>query len=361
MRSMDMYWTFFFLYVDVISFVAIYELISFLFLCLEVAICLGIVVCKFVAARSSYTCFWTHLLFFEHLRVFLLADSTILLHVVSCIAATILVPTIWVLPAIFPRYFWKCKFLLLVINLIDWTFLLHNFIIEWSLVLNLLFFFLLDIFFRIINDEKFLLGFHFAADEAAVESSIPFLLIFLWLKLHVDVKPLLIFLDGKHYKNVRLSVVVHILDFMQFDWFIALSLLNWVIQSELIWFQKNQTFVEFVDHDIQICFWDLVFKNSSGQYLTKILDYCVLIDVLQNLLLLLCDWAFGIDLLYFSFVDHFENSVVLLQVDVKLYFWGFVATFSSSYWFFVGIELLQNLEGRLYDSFDGSVFVDFFG
>lgn len=191
-----------------------------------------------MAARSSYTCFWTHLLFFKHLRILLFTDSTILLHVVSCIAPTILVP-IWVLPAIFSRYFWKCKFLLLIVNLINWTLLLHNVIVEWSLVLGLLFFFLLDIFFRVINNEKFLLGFHFAADEAAIESSIPFLLIFLWLKLHVDVKSLLIFLDSKHYKNVRLSVVVHILDFMQFDWFIALSLLNWVIQSELIRFEKN--------------------------------------------------------------------------------------------------------------------------
>jgi hypothetical protein len=189
-----------------------------------------------MTARSSYASIWTYPLFFKHLRIFLLANSTILLHIVSCITPTILVP-IWILPAILTGYFWKCQFLLLVVNLFDWTFLLHNFIVEWGLVFGLLFFFFLDIFLRIVNNEKFLFGFHFAADEAAVECSIPFLLIFLWLKLHVDIKPLLVFLNGKHYKDVRLCVVVYIFNFVQFDGFKILCLLNWIIQSKLIGFK----------------------------------------------------------------------------------------------------------------------------
>lgn len=232
-----------------------------------------------MTARSSYTCLRTYLLFFEYLRVLLLADSTILFQIVFRITPTILV-FVWILPAIFPWYLWQCQFLLFVVNLFNWTFLLHNVIVEWGLILGLLFFFFLNIFFRVVNNEKFLLGFHFATDEAAVESSIPFLLILLWLKLHVYVKPLLVFLDSEHNKDVRLSVVVYIFDFVQFDWFKTLSLINWIIQSELIGFKQNQTLIEFVNHDIQIRFWNFVFEDGSRQYFAKIFNYCVFVNVL---------------------------------------------------------------------------------
>lgn len=70
-----------------------------------------------------------------------------------------------------------------------------------------------------------------------------------------------------------------------------------------------------------------------------------------------CHGFSGESLLLFV-VDHLEDAVVLLQVDVELDVSGLVAACLRG--LFVALEGLQDLECALDDTFDGSIFVDFF-
>lgn len=83
--------------------------------------------------------------------------------------------------------------------------------------LGLLFFPLLHILLGIFKKEEFLLSLHFSADVAAIQGSIPLLLVLLRIKSEVDVEPFLILLDGQDDEDVWLGVVVDILYLMHLD------------------------------------------------------------------------------------------------------------------------------------------------
>ena len=106
-----------------------------------------------------------------------------------------------------------------------------EFIVKSSLLFCLFLFLLLDIFLGILNKEKLLFSFHFFANIAAIECSIPFFLIFLRLKLHINIEVLFIFENGKHNENMRLGVIVNILYFMQFESFKRRSLFCRTVDS----------------------------------------------------------------------------------------------------------------------------------
>ncbi len=63
---------------------------------------------------------------------------------------------------------------------------------------------------------------------------------------------------------------------------------------------------------------------------------------------------------FFKFLDPLKDSIVLFQIDVKLYFRGFVFWLSSEV-LLIGVKVLKDLEGTFDDSFDGSIFIDFLG
>jgi hypothetical protein len=70
-----------------------------------------------------------------------------------------------------------------------------NLIVKSFLFLRLFLLFLFDVFLRVFNQEKLLFSFHLSADVAAVKCPIPFLLVFLGLELHVDIKSFFVLLD----------------------------------------------------------------------------------------------------------------------------------------------------------------------
>ena len=125
-------------------------------------------------------------------------------------------------------------------------------VVERCEFLGLLLFLLLDILFRVVNDEKLVLGLHLAADEAAVECAVPLLLVLFRLKLHIDVEPFLILLYGEHDEDIGLRVIIYILNLMQFDALEALGCNRRLKDAQLVGFEHHQASAQLVDHDIQV-------------------------------------------------------------------------------------------------------------
>lgn len=128
---------------------------------------------------------------------------------------------------------------LLVEYLIDWPFFVFNIVIKSSHFLGLLLFLLFHVFFREFYQEKLFLCLHFSSDEAAIKGSIPFLLVLFGVKPHVNVEPLLILLNGKDNEDVRLCVVVNILNLMQLYGLWSSSCCLRVVDAQLVCLQDN--------------------------------------------------------------------------------------------------------------------------
>ena len=88
-----------------------------------------------------------------------------------------------------------------------------------SLFFSFFLLFLFNILLGILDEEKLLFSFHFFANIATIEGSIPFFLIFLWLKLHINIEIFFIFEDSKYNENMGLGMIVNILYLMQFKSF----------------------------------------------------------------------------------------------------------------------------------------------
>lgn len=86
-----------------------------------------------------------------------------------------------------------------------------------SLLLGFLFLLLFHVLLGVLEKEKFLFGLHLASDVAAIESAVPFFLVFLRVKAKIDVKALLILLYGEDDEDVRLRMIVYVFNFMQLD------------------------------------------------------------------------------------------------------------------------------------------------
>lgn len=94
---------------------------------------------------------------------------------------------------------------------------LWHVVAESGLFFGFLFLAFLHVFLGILQKEELFLGFHLAADVAAIQRAVPLLLVFLRIELQVDVEPFLIFLDGEDDEDIGLRVVVHILDLVHLD------------------------------------------------------------------------------------------------------------------------------------------------
>ncbi len=87
-------------------------------------------------------------------------------------------------------------------------------VVESCLLLRLLLLFFLYILFRVFDQEKLFFCFHLAANVAAIEGTIPLSLVFFRLKLQIDIESFLILLYRKHHKDMGLSMVIYIFDFV---------------------------------------------------------------------------------------------------------------------------------------------------
>lgn len=148
------------------------------------------------------------------------------------------------------------------------------------LFFGLFFLLLFYILLRILNEKKLFFGLHFATDVTAVERPIPFFLILFRLKLKINIEPLFILLDRKHYKYVRLGMIVDILYLVQLNRLETTRLFHSIINSQLIGLQYNQTLIQFVNHYLHISLRYLVFQCRSGQHFSEILYHCVLVYIL---------------------------------------------------------------------------------
>ena len=79
-----------------------------------------------------------------------------------------------------------------------WVSFSRGLILKFLLLFVLFFLLLYHILLRILNQKELFLSLHFAANIAAVERPVPFFLILLGVKLHIDVGPLLVFLHSEH-------------------------------------------------------------------------------------------------------------------------------------------------------------------
>ncbi len=141
--------------------------------------------------------------------------------------------------SLLPGQFGEGGFLLLVVDLLERSAWVGEVVAEGGELFGFLLLLLLDVLLRVVDDEELLLGPHLAADVAAVEGAVPLLLVLLGLELHVDVESLLVLLDGEHDEDVGLGVVVHVLNFVQFDALEVVALLGGVEDTQLVWFEHH--------------------------------------------------------------------------------------------------------------------------
>lgn len=173
----------------------------------------------------------------------------------------------------------------------------------------------------------------------------------LWLGLILNYR--------QHNKNIRMCKILDILNFRNLKTFRRLVLPQ-RLHSHLVKFENHQWLTKSIDHHTYVIFAYLLFTPQYWQFFPKILHNRILKDLLKFILILVVQSVGFVDLLLLFWVNLFDDSIVLFQVNVELgWSWAFFRVYVFSLFRKVVI-FLENVKCCFNDTLDCTVLVQLF-